>query len=238
MKKLSILGSTGSIGVNTLEIVAAYPGRFKVVALTAGYNLELLLTQIKIFHPELVAVVAPESAAQLRKEIGPDGPEIVSGVEGLITCATHPDADMVVSAIVGAAGLIPTMAAIESGKDVALANKETLVTAGELVMQAVEDRNVQLFPVDSEHSAIFQSLKGHRDRDVRRLILTASGGPFSEWTSASLKSVKLSDALNHPNWNMGRKITIDSATMMNKGLEVIEARWLFDLPADQIAVHR
>ena len=237
MKKLSILGSTGSIGVNTLEIVAAYPGRFKVVALTAGYNLELLLTQIKIFHPELVAVVAPESAAQLRKEIGPDGPEIVSGVEGLITCATHPDADMVVSAIVGAAGLIPTMAAIESGKDVALANKETLVTAGELVMQAVEDRNVQLFPVDSEHSAIFQSLKGHRDRDVRRLILTASGGPFSEWTSASLKSVKLSDALNHPNWNMGRKITIDSATMMNKGLEVIEARWLFDLPADQIAVH-
>lgn len=237
MKKLSILGSTGSIGVNTLEIVAAHPERFKVVAITAGYNLDLLLKQIDQCHPELVAVVAPESAAQLRECVGPDGPEIVSGVEGLIACATHSETEMVVSAIVGAAGLVPTMAAIESGKDVALANKETLVTAGELVMQAVEDRGVQLFPVDSEHSAIFQSLKGHRDLDVKRLILTASGGPFYNRTPESLKDVSLSDALNHPNWSMGRKITIDSATMLNKGLEVIEARWLFDLPADQIDVH-
>ena len=237
MKKLSILGSTGSIGVNTLDIVAAHPDRFKVVALTAGYNLDLLLSQIKACQPELVAVVAPESAAQLRTAVGPDGPEIISGVEGLIACATHSDSEMVVSAIVGAAGLIPTMAAIEAGKDIALANKETLVTAGELVMQAVENRNVQLFPVDSEHSAIFQSLEGHRDRDVRRLILTASGGPFRDCTPDSLRNVTLNDALNHPNWSMGRKITIDSATMMNKGLEVIEAHWLFNLPGDQIAVH-
>ena len=237
MKKLSILGSTGSIGVNTLDIVAAYPDRFKVVALTAGYNLDLLLTQIKAYHPELVAVVAPESVAELQKALGSDGPEIMSGVEGLIACATHSDSEMVVSAIVGAAGLIPTMAAIEAGKDIALANKETLVTAGELVMRAVAARGVQLFPVDSEHSAIFQSLKGHRDRDVRRLILTASGGPFCNRSADSLKHVTMRDALNHPNWNMGRKITIDSATMMNKGLEVIEARWLFDLPGDRIAVH-
>ncbi len=237
MKKLSILGSTGSIGVNTLKIIAAHPERFKVVALTAGYNLDLLLTQIKAYRPELVAVVAPESAAQLQQALGPEGPAIVYGVEGLIACATHPDAEMEVSAIVGAAGLIPTMAAIEAGKDIALANKETLVTAGELVMRAVENKGVQLFPVDSEHSAIFQSLEGHRDRDVRRLILTASGGPFRDYTPESLREVTLNDALKHPNWNMGRKITIDSATMMNKGLEVIEAHWLFDLPGDQIAVH-
>lgn len=237
MKKLSILGSTGSIGVNTLEIVAAHPDRFKVVALTAGYNLELLLSQIKLCNPELVAVVAPESAATLRDKVGPGGPEILSGVEGLIACATHPDAEMVVSAIVGAAGLVPTMAAIEAGKNIALANKETLVTAGELVMQAVAKRKIQLFPVDSEHSAIFQSLEGHRDRDVRRLILTASGGPFLDRTPESLSQVVLADALNHPNWNMGRKITIDSSTMMNKGLEVIEAHWLFDLPGDLIDVH-
>lgn len=237
MKKLAILGSTGSIGVSTLEVVSAHPDLFRVVAMTAGYNLDLLLSQIESYQPEIVAVVTPESAARLREMIGSAGPEIVSGVEGLIACATHPDAEMVVSAIVGAAGLVPTIAAIESGKDIALANKETLVTAGELVMQAVKDKGVQLFPVDSEHSAIFQSLEGHRDRDVRRLILTASGGPFRDLTPEALRDVSLDDALNHPNWSMGRKITIDSATMMNKGLEVIEARWLFDLPGEQIDVH-
>ena len=237
MKRLTILGSTGSIGVNTLNIVSAHPDRFQIKALTAGYNLKLLIEQINICHPELVAVVSPDDATQLRKMIGPEGPEIVSGVEGLIACATHPESDMVVSAIVGAAGLVPTMAAIEAGKDIALANKETLVTAGKLVMQAVEKQGVKLFPIDSEHSAIFQSLEGHRADDVRRLILTASGGPFLGHTLEALEHVTLADALNHPNWSMGRKISIDSATMMNKGLEVIEARWLFNLPGERIAVH-
>jgi 1-deoxy-D-xylulose-5-phosphate reductoisomerase len=237
MKRLTILGSTGSIGVNTLNIVSAHPDRFQIKALTAGYNLKLLIEQINICHPELVAVVSPDDATQLRKMIGPKGPEIVSGVEGLIACATHPESDMVVSAIVGAAGLVPTMAAIEAGKDIALANKETLVTAGKLVMQAVEKQGVKLFPIDSEHSAIFQSLEGHRADDVRRLILTASGGPFLGHTLEALEHVTLADALNHPNWSMGRKISIDSATMMNKGLEVIEARWLFNLPSERIAVH-
>jgi 1-deoxy-D-xylulose-5-phosphate reductoisomerase len=237
MKRLTILGSTGSIGVNTIDIVTAYPERFQIKALTAGYNLKLLLQQIDICRPELVAVVSPDDAVSLRKMVGAEGPEILSGVEGLIACATHSESDMVVSAIVGAAGLVPTMAAIEAGKDIALANKETLVTAGKLVMQAVKNKKVQLFPIDSEHSAIFQSLEGHRERDVRRLILTASGGPFLNHTPEALQHVTLADALNHPNWNMGRKISIDSATMMNKGLEVIEARWLFDLPGERIAVH-
>lgn len=237
MKSLTILGSTGSIGVNTLDIVSSHPDRFQVKALTAGYNLDLLLTQITACRPDLVAVVSPDDAAQLRLMVGANGPEILSGVEGLIACATYAGTDMVVSAIVGAAGLVPTMAAIEAGKDIALANKEVLVTAGKLVMQAVDRKKVRLFPVDSEHSAIFQSLEGHRKQDVKRLILTASGGPFLDRDPASLKHVTLADALNHPQWSMGRKISIDSATMMNKGLEVIEARWLFDLPAELIAVH-
>ena len=237
LKKLTILGSTGSIGVSTLEIAAAHPDQFKVVAMTAGYNLDLFIEQVRCFRPELVAVVTAEDADRLKNLLGPDSPEIMSGVEGLITCASHPDAEMVVSAIVGAAGLVPTMAAIESGKDIALANKETLVTAGGLVMDAVARAGVKLYPVDSEHSAIFQSLEGHRERDVRRLILTASGGPFRDLDPASFAEITLEDALAHPNWNMGRKITIDSATMMNKGLEVIEAHWLFALPGEQIDVH-
>ncbi len=237
MKRLTILGSTGSIGVNTLEIVSAHPDRFQIKALTAGYNLDLLLQQIDKHHPDLVSVMSADDAVRLRKRVGADGPEILSGAEGLIACATFPDADMVVSAIVGAAGLVPTMAAIEAGKDIALANKESLVTAGVLVMQAAAKKKIRLFPIDSEHSAIFQSLQGHRARDVRRLILTASGGPFLHHTSTSLQHVTLADALAHPKWNMGRKISIDSATMMNKGLEVIEARWLFDLPSERIAVH-
>ncbi|NIQ95629.1 MAG: 1-deoxy-D-xylulose-5-phosphate reductoisomerase, partial [Desulfuromonadales bacterium] len=234
---LAILGSTGSIGVSTLEIVAAHPDRFRVVAMTAGYNLDLFLEQVKAVRPEVVAVVNPADADTLRQILGADAPEILSGVEGLIACASHGDVDMVVSAIVGAAGLVPTMAAIETGKDVALANKETLVTAGALVMDAVAAAGIKLYPVDSEHSAIFQSLEGHREKDVRRLILTASGGPFRDRAPKTFADITLQDALNHPNWDMGRKITIDSATMMNKGLEVIEAHWLFDLPGGQIDVH-
>ncbi|BCR05461.1 1-deoxy-D-xylulose 5-phosphate reductoisomerase [Desulfuromonas versatilis] len=237
MKNLAILGSTGSIGVSALEIVAAYPDRYRVLSLTAGSNLTRLEEQIRRFRPLLVAVVDPADAATLRQRLGTEAPEILCGVEGMIACASLSGVDMVLSAIVGAAGLVPTMAAIEAGKDIALANKETLVTAGPLVMEAVARKGVSLYPVDSEHSAIFQSLEGHRRSDVRRLILTASGGPFRNHSLAQLKGVTPGDALNHPNWSMGRKISIDSATMMNKGLEVIEARWLFDLPAERIAVH-
>ncbi len=237
MKRLAILGSTGSIGVSTLEIVAEHPSRFQVVALTAGRNLALLEEQITRFRPEIVAVPDQENAQRLQERIGPSGPRVLCGTEGLIACAVESPADMVVSAIVGAAGLEPTLAAIEAGRDVALANKETLVIAGELVMSAVARSGCRLFPVDSEHSAIFQSLEGHRKSDVRRLILTASGGPFRNWSLDDLQEVTPKDALAHPNWTMGRKITIDSATMMNKGLEVIEAHWLFDVPVDDIAVH-
>jgi 1-deoxy-D-xylulose-5-phosphate reductoisomerase len=237
MKNLVILGSTGSIGVSTLEIVAAYPDRYRVVALTGGNNLQRLAEQVRQFQPQLVAVLTAADAERLRSSLGPSHPKILSGIEGLIACAVYSDAHLVVSAIVGAAGLVPTMAAIEAGKNVALANKETLVAAGPLVMAAVARKGVQLYPVDSEHSAIFQSLEGHSKGDVRRLILTASGGPFRDRALAELRQVTPADALAHPNWQMGRKISIDSATMMNKGLEVIEARWLFDLPAEKIAVH-
>lgn len=238
MKKLSILGSTGSIGVSTLEIVAAHPDRFEVVAITAGNNIDLLARQIATFRPRLVAVLNSELAGRL-KTLLPGGcqPEILSGVEGLIAAATHADAEMVVAAIVGAAGLVPTMAAIHAGKDLALANKETLVTAGHLVMEAVAARGVKLYPVDSEHSAVFQSIEGHRGEDIEKIILTASGGPFLNTPVAKLAEVTVADALNHPNWSMGKKITIDSASMMNKGLEVIEARWLFDVPPEKIDVN-
>ena len=237
MKRLAVLGSTGSIGVSTLEIVAEHADRFKVVALTAGRNLSLLEEQIARFRPEVVAVPDLDNARHLSERIGSSGPRVLYGTEGLITCAAESPADMVVSAIVGAAGLEPTLAAIQAGRDVALANKETLVIAGELVMAAVAASGCQLFPVDSEHSAIFQSLAGHSRTDVRRLILTASGGPFRNWSLDDLVEVTPQDALAHPNWTMGRKITIDSATMMNKGLEVIEAHWLFNLSVDKIAVH-
>lgn len=238
MKKLSILGSTGSIGVSTLEIVAAHPDRFEVVAITAGNNIDLLARQIATFRPRLVAVLNSELAGRL-KTLLPGGcqPEILSGVEGLIAAATHADAEMVVAAIVGAAGLVPTMAAIHAGKDLALANKETLVTAGHLVMEAVAARGVKLYPVDSEHSAVFQSIEGHRGEDIEKIILTASGGPFLNTPVAKLAEVTVADALNHPNWSMGKKITIDSASMMNKGLEVIEARWLFDVLPGKIDVN-
>lgn len=237
MKRLAILGSTGSIGVSTLEIVTEYPDRFQVTALTAGRNLALLEEQICRFRPDLVAVPDQVNAQRLQERIGCDGPRILYGTAGLIACAVESPADMVVSAIVGAAGLEPTLAAVQAGRDVALANKETLVVAGELVMRAAAESGCRIFPVDSEHSAIFQSLQGHRKVDVKRLILTASGGPFRNWSLDDLQQVTPQDALAHPNWTMGRKITIDSATMMNKGLEVIEAHWLFNMPVEKIAVH-
>lgn len=237
MKRLAILGSTGSIGVSTLEIVTEHPDSFQVVALTAGRNLALLEEQISRFKPQLVAVPDQTNAQRLKDRIGRGGPRILYGTAGLIACAAESPADMVVSAIVGAAGLEPTLAAICSGRDVALANKETLVIAGELVMSAAAESGCRIFPVDSEHSAIFQSLQGHRKVDVKRLILTASGGPFRNWSLDDLQQVTPQDALAHPNWTMGRKITIDSATMMNKGLEVIEAHWLFNIPVEKIAVH-
>ena len=237
MKNLTILGSTGSIGVNTLEIVAAFPERYRVVALSAGHNIDLLLKQIETFQPQLVSVASEQGAENLSSRLEGLDIEIVCGIEGLIRCATHPDVQMAVAAIVGAAGLVPTMAAIKAGKDVALANKETLVAAGPLVMAEVKRQGCSMIPVDSEHSAIFQSLAGQRNEDIRRLILTASGGPFRQHTAAQLESVTPADALAHPNWDMGKKISIDSATMMNKGLEVIEAHWLFQVPVDQIDVH-
>jgi 1-deoxy-D-xylulose-5-phosphate reductoisomerase len=237
MKYLSIIGSTGSIGVSTLELVAAHPDKFRVTALTAGANLELFARQIEAFRPGVVSVLNEELAGQLARMLSGHHPEIMYGVPGLIAAATVTEADMVVAAIVGAAGLVPTAAAIKAGKDVALANKETLVCAGSIIMDLVREHGVSLYPVDSEHSAVFQSIEGHRSEDIEKIILTASGGPFLNWPQAKLATVTIADALNHPNWSMGKKITIDSATMMNKGLEVIEARWLFDVPAAKIDVN-
>jgi 1-deoxy-D-xylulose-5-phosphate reductoisomerase len=237
MKQLSILGSTGSIGVSTLEIVAAYPDRFRVVALTAGRNLELFARQIRQFSPRIAAVASPADIPQLREMCSGLEVEILGGVEGLTAAATADETDMVVAAIVGAAGLAPTAAAVRAGKDIALANKETLVTAGHIFMEMVSRYGVKLYPVDSEHSAVFQSIEGHRSQDISKIILTASGGPFRNTPVEQLAHVTVRDALNHPNWSMGRKITIDSATMMNKGLEVLEARWLFDAPVDKIDVN-
>lgn len=237
MKKLTILGSTGSIGVSTLQIVAAFPELYRVVALSAGNNIDLLQQQVETLRPKIVAVATEQGAETLASRLKGEDVQIVYGVEGMIACATFDESDMVVAAIVGAAGLVPTMAAIKAGKDIALANKETLVTAGSLVMDEVARQGSTMIPVDSEHSAIFQSLAGQRREDIRRLILTASGGPFRQHSLRQLESVTPADALAHPNWDMGKKISIDSATMMNKGLEVIEAHWLFKVPAEQIAVH-
>ncbi|MCF6264988.1 MAG: 1-deoxy-D-xylulose-5-phosphate reductoisomerase [Desulfuromusa sp.] len=237
MKKIAILGSTGSIGVSTLDIVKAFPDRYQVVALTAGNNIDLLQKQIEDFRPCRVSVASEQDAEKLNRHFKEADLHIGCGVEGMIRCVTLPEIDMVVAAVVGAVGLVPTMAAIKSGKDIALANKETLVTAGSLIMEEVDRQKVNLIPVDSEHSAIFQSLAGQRREDVRRLLLTASGGPFREYRSAQFETISPTEALAHPNWDMGRKISIDSATMMNKGLEVIEAHWLFDFPATMIDVH-
>ncbi len=236
MKNVAVLGSTGSIGENTLDVISRFPERFRVLSLAAGSNrLERLAAQLEATGARTVSVPGPGDADRLRSMTGP-GVEIGWGTEGLIRAATAEGVDLVVSAVVGAAGLVPTYAAVLGGKDVALANKESLVVAGELVMAAARKTGAQLLPVDSEHSALFQSLEGHRAEDVRRLVLTASGGPFRGRTRASLQGVTVSEALAHPNWSMGRKITIDSATLMNKGLEVIEARWLFDVEPERVEV--
>jgi 1-deoxy-D-xylulose-5-phosphate reductoisomerase len=236
MKKIAILGSTGSIGTSTLAVAEQFPDRFKVVAIAGGNNSELLESQIRKFKPSLAAIADAKAAESLRKKCNDMQVRIVSGVEGMIEVATAEAADITVSAIVGTAGLVPTIAAIQAGKDIALANKEVLVTAGELVMAECRRWNVRLFPVDSEHSAIFQCLHSGQRGDVKRLILTASGGPFRNHSKADLMKVRLAEALKHPNWSMGRKITIDSATLMNKGLEVIEAHWLFGMAPEQIKV--
>jgi 1-deoxy-D-xylulose-5-phosphate reductoisomerase len=236
MKPVAILGSTGSVGVTTLDVVARFPERFRVVAMAAGHNVDLLGEQVRRFRPDLVSVATPELAGQLAERIRPHRTTIVHGAEGVIAVATHPEARLVVSALVGALGLRPTLAAIKSGKDIAFANKEVLVIAGELVTRAVRDSGVRLLPVDSEHNAIFQCLEGRPRATLRRIILTASGGPFRQWPADRFASITVEDALNHPTWRMGSKITIDSATLMNKGLEVIEARWLFDLELAQISV--
>ncbi len=236
MKSLSILGSTGSIGLSTLDVVRQHPENFTVTGLAEGHDINLLAEQIREFSPEIVSVRDEESAEKLRELIGPQQPEIRWGIEGAAEVGAAEGSDMVVSAIVGAAGLVPTVRAIKAGKDIALANKETLVVAGQLVSDLVKEHNVTLLPVDSEHSAIFQSLTGHRTEDIERIILTASGGPFRQTPAEELKNVGPEKALKHPQWSMGAKITIDSATLMNKGLEVIEAHWLFNMPAEKIGV--
>ena len=236
MKRLAILGSTGSIGVNTLEIVRQFPERFEIVSLSAGLNIQLLKHQILQFRPKLVSVLNKELSEVLQKELSHISVEIVHGVEGLIQVATHPEVDQVVSAIVGAVGLIPTLSAIKTGKAIALANKEPLVMAGKIVIEEAKRNKARILPVDSEHSAIFQALLGHQKEEVNRLILTASGGPFLNLPISRLQEVTVKEALDHPHWEMGKKITIDSASLMNKGLEVIEAHWLFDIPVEKIVV--
>ena len=236
MKTISILGSTGSIGTQTLDVISRHPGDFSVAALTAGTNIDLLEKQIRMFRPAVAAVADEEKAQELRLRLKDMEIRILSGMDGMIEAVTLPQTDIVVTAVVGMIGIRPTLEAIRAGKDIALANKETLVTAGHLVMKEAADRGVQILPVDSEHSAIFQSLQGSRRSQIRRILLTASGGPFRGKTRSELGTVTLADALHHPNWVMGKKITIDSATMVNKGLEVIEAKWLFDVEPDQIQI--
>ena len=235
-KRVSILGSTGSIGISALDVIERHGNRFEVEALTAWGNSDALKRQILRHRPKVACIVDEEKAATLKEDPALKGTEILWGVGGLIEAATCRTSDLVVAAIVGAAGLIPTFAAIEAGKDIALANKETLVAAGNIVMKEVEKRGINLLPVDSEHSAIYQCLAGHRRSDIKRLVLTASGGPFRKKGQGELRRVKAKEALNHPTWSMGSKITIDSATLMNKGLEVIEARWLFNVAAEKIDV--
>ncbi|UQZ87372.1 1-deoxy-D-xylulose 5-phosphate reductoisomerase [Paenibacillus konkukensis] len=235
MKRISILGSTGSIGTQTLDVISHYPEQFIVDGLAGGHNLKLLSEQVGKFRPRKVSVATKDLADEL-KTLVPAGTEIYYGDEGLLQVAAGTDADFVVTALVGSQGLRPTLAAIEAGKQIGLANKETLVSAGHLVTAAAQRRGVKLLPIDSEHSAIFQCLNGESMKDVRKITLTASGGSFRDRTREQLKDVTVEQALQHPNWSMGAKITIDSATMMNKGLEVIEAHWLFEMPYDRIDV--
>ncbi|MFO0687225.1 MAG: 1-deoxy-D-xylulose-5-phosphate reductoisomerase [Myxococcota bacterium] len=234
MKRIAILGSTGSIGEQTLDVVARHPDRFEVVALAAGRRVERVVEQARRFRPRLVSVSDPTDAAQIRTALGPDF-EVVSGDAGLLAVATAPG-DLVVAALVGAVGLEPVLAAIRAGRAIGLANKEVMVMAGALVRREAAARGVDIIPIDSEHSAIFQCLSGSRPDQIGRLILTCSGGPFRTWSAAAMANAKIEEALAHPKWSMGAKISIDSATLMNKGLEVIEARWLFDVPATRVDV--
>ncbi len=234
MKRLTILGSTGSIGRSTLEVVAGNKQDFKVVGLAAGSNIDLLESQIKIFRPEVVAVADEATALELSKRV--NGVSVLPGTQGIDSVASYANSDFVISSIVGSAGLLPTLAAIRAGKTVGLANKESLVMAGEIVTAEARKRGVKIIPVDSEHSAVFQCIEGQKRSGVRRIILTASGGPFVGRKKKELEDITVKDALRHPNWSMGKKISIDSATLMNKGLEVIEACWLFDMPADRVSV--
>ncbi|MDD3186023.1 MAG: 1-deoxy-D-xylulose-5-phosphate reductoisomerase [Anaerostipes sp.] len=235
MRYVSIIGSTGSIGTQTLEVIREQ-GDFKVSALAAGSNIELLEKQAREFKPFIVGVFVEEKAAELKNRLKDTNIKVVSGMDGLIEVAVQEKSSIVVTAVVGMIGIRPTISAIQAGKDIALANKETLVTAGHLIMPMVKEKGVNLYPVDSEHSAIFQCLQGEEMREIDSLIITASGGPFRKYTLKDLEHVTVADALNHPNWSMGSKITIDSATLVNKGLEVIEAKWLFDVDFDQINV--
>ena len=235
MKKIAILGSTGSIGTQTLEVVRENKD-IEVLGLAAGKNIELLEQQIREFHPVCVAVWNEGKAEELKVKIADTATRVVTGMEGLIEIATLEKAEILVTAIVGMIGLRPTIAAIQAGKDIALANKETMVTAGHLIMPMAKEYNVRILPVDSEHSAIFQSLQGNKGNPIHKILLTASGGPFRGKKEEDLLNIRVEDALKHPNWSMGQKITIDSSTMVNKGLEVIEAKWLFDVNVDQIQV--
>lgn len=236
MKRISILGSTGSIGVSTLSVIGAHPGEFTITSLAGGRNIGLLKRQIDRFRPRLAAVIDEAHAHDLRTLMGSTNTAILSGTEGYREAAAVEGTDMVVSAMVGAAGLLPTLDAIAAGRDIALANKETLVMAGGIVLKKAAQKGVTIIPVDSEHSAIFQCLRGHNREELRRIVLTASGGPFLHASAEELAEVTPEQALKHPNWAMGNKITIDSATMMNKGLEVIEAAWLFGVPMSKIDV--
>jgi 1-deoxy-D-xylulose-5-phosphate reductoisomerase len=240
MKRIVILGSTGSIGTNTLDIISKFPEKFRAVGLTACNNVDKLEEQVRTFSPAVVAMAEPAAAERLRARCKDLKTTILNGTDGLMQAATLAEADLVISAIVGGAGLVPTLAAIKAGKFIALANKEPMVMAGRLMQEEARKHGVRIFPVDSEHSALFQSMEGHRVKDIRRLILTASGGPLWNLTKEQLRDVTVEQALQHPNWKMGDKITIDSATLMNKGLEVVEARWLFDIPSSKIevVVHR
>ena len=235
MKKIAILGSTGSIGTQTLEVVRANKD-IEVTALAAGSNIDLLEKQIREFSPKIAAVWNEEKAKELKDRVRDLDIRVESGMDGLLAVATELGAEIVVTAVVGMIGIRPTIAAMNAGKDIALANKETLVTAGHIIMSLAKEKHVRILPVDSEHSAIFQSLNGETGNKIHKILLTASGGPFRGWTREQMKSVQVEDALKHPNWTMGRKITIDSSTMVNKGLEVMEARWLFGVEMDQVQV--
>lgn len=235
-KKIAILGSTGSIGTQTLDVVRYYHEDLQVTALAAGSNIKLLEQQIREFHPSLVAVWKEENAAKLRTMVADLDVRVVSGMDGLIEVAIQPESDVLVTAIVGMIGIQPTVAAIKAGKDIALANKETLVTAGHIIMPLAKTYHVDILPVDSEHSAIFQCLNGEHENEIDKILLTASGGPFRGKTREELAHVHVEDALKHPNWSMGQKITIDSASMVNKGLEVMEAHWLFNVGMDDVEV--